>query len=256
MTEKKFLSIDAVSMRFGGILALEEVSFDVSEGQIYSLIGPNGAGKTTMFNCITRFYTPQEGGISFCGNDLLTLKPDQICAMGITRTFQNIELFSKLSVKQNILIGLYSHFNYGLMGSFFRTGKVRREERRHSKRAEEIMEFLGLLPYRDQRVSSFPFAQQKLVELGRALVTDPKLILLDEPASGMNREEKEMLARIISETGSGLNKTVLLVEHDMDFVMNISEKICVLNFGKKLAEGTPEEIRKDPLVIKAYLGAA
>ncbi|MFZ0449427.1 MAG: ABC transporter ATP-binding protein [Desulfatiglandaceae bacterium] len=256
MSENNFLSIDSVSMRFGGLQALDQVSFDVAEGQIYSLIGPNGAGKTTMFNCITRFYTPQGGRISFCGNDLLALKPDHICAIGITRTFQNIELFPKLSVSQNILIGLYSHFNYGLMGSFFRTGKVKREERRHRRRAEEIMEFLGLMPYQDQRVSSFPFAQQKLVELGRALVTDPKLILLDEPASGMNQEEKDMLARIISETGSGLNKTVLLVEHDMDFVMKISERICVLNFGEKLAEGTPEEIGKNPRVIKAYLGAA
>lgn len=256
MNEKDFLSIDSVSMRFGGIFALDDVSFNVHQGEIFSLIGPNGAGKTTMFNCITRFYTPQSGSISFCGKDLIKMRPDQICVLGITRTFQNIELFSKLSVSQNILIGLYSHFHYGLMGSLFRTRKVVREEQRHQKRAEEIMEFLGLSTYRDEKVSSFPFAMQKLVELGRALATDPKLILLDEPASGMNQEEKNMLARIISETGSGLNKTVLLVEHDMDFVMNISDAVCVLNFGKKIAQGTPEEIRRDPEVIRAYLGSS
>jgi branched-chain amino acid transport system ATP-binding protein len=254
MDSGSLLTIDSITLRFGGIVALNSVSFDVSPGQVFSLIGPNGAGKTSLFNCITRLYSPVSGKMTFCGHDLRLLKPDQVCQLGITRTFQNVELFPHQTVTENILIGLYSHFTYGLLAALIQNWKVRTEERENRKRVEEVMDFLGLLPYKNQSVSSLPFGLQKLVELGRALATNPKLILLDEPASGMNQEEKAMLSRIITETGEGLSKSVLLVEHDMDFVMNISKRICVLSFGEKIAEGTPEEIRKNSKVIEAYLG--
>jgi branched-chain amino acid transport system ATP-binding protein len=251
----KFLAIESVSKSFGGIRALDSVSFEVSRGEIFSLIGPNGAGKTTMFNCITGLYAPEIGRISFLERDLLLQRPHQICQLGITRTFQNIELFARLTVMENLVIGLHSHFQYGLFGSLFRTGAMKKEERKHRDRARQIMGFLGLVPYENLLVAGLPYGLQKLVELGRALVSSPKLVLLDEPVSGMNQEEKDTLSRILLQTRRDLATTILLVEHDMNFVMNISDRLCVLNFGRTLAEGKPDQIRMDPRVIEAYLGA-
>lgn len=247
------LRIESLSKRFGGVVALEDVTFDVSEGEILGLIGPNGAGKTTVFNCVSRFYEPDSGSISFDGLDLLRLPPHKIVHTGIARTFQNVLLFKGMTVLENVLVG--QHVRTGGLLSWllpFRDGEQAKGERRSS--ALEILDWLGLADQRDLPAAGLPFAIQKRVEMARALAANPKLILLDEPASGLSHEELQDLAKLVRSIQRELKVGVLLVEHNMDLVMGISDRVCVLNFGRKIGIGTPDEVRSDPAVIEAYLG--
>lgn len=257
------LKIENLSIRFGGLKAVDDLSFSVEENSIYGLIGPNGAGKTTVFNCISRFYTADQGKVLFKVRthkdsikelNLNHYKVHQVIDQGLARTFQNIELFKNMTVLDNLMIGLHSKTKGGFVQGGFFTGKVRSEEKKNRQKAMEMLEFLGLSGIENQYAASQPYGIQKLIELGRALVSSPKLIILDEPAAGMNSTETESLSKLILKIRDELGVTVLLVEHDMSLVMSICEKICVINFGKKIAEGTPEEIQSNPVVQEAYLG--
>ncbi len=247
------LDIKDVSLSFGGIKALVGVSLSVESGQLYAVIGPNGAGKTCLLNCITGFYRPDNGSIVFDGKDLSQDRPDQIAKLGIARTFQNVELFANMNVIDNLLLGRHNHFQSG----FFRNsilGYRAREESEHRRKIEEIIDFLEMEKWRKYLVSNLPYGVQKRVELGRALVQEPELLLLDEPMAGMNVEETEDIARFIIDIHEELGTTIMMIEHDMGVVMDISQRICVLDFGRKIAEGAPNEIQEDPEVRKAYLG--
>ena len=248
------LIVKDLSIDFGGITALLNVSFEVEKGEIFSIIGPNGAGKTTIFNCINRIYTPRRGTIFFQDKDLLKYKPFEVSKLGIARAFQNIALFENMTVLENLLLGRHHRMNTGVMSGGVFWGKAKKEELSHRRRVEEIIDFLEIEAYRYQVVKTLPFGIQKRVELARALSMDPFLLLLDEPVSGMNVEETEDTARFILDINEELGTTIILVEHDMRVVMDVSDRICVLNFGEKIAEGKPQEIRNDPLVIRAYLG--
>ncbi len=243
-----------LSIRFGGVQALSDVDFSVEEGQIYSVIGPNGAGKTTIFNCISRIYKPDKGSITFKGQELFNKKISDIANLGIARTFQNIALFKHMTVLDNLLLGCHSklHADVFSAGIFF--GRAAKEEIKIRKRAEQIIDFLEIEHVRKSMVSALPYGIQKRVELGRALVSDPKLLLLDEPMAGMNMEETEDMARFILDIQEEMGTTILLIEHDMGVVMDISDQVCVLDFGKKISHGSPEIVRENPAVIKAYLG--
>ena len=248
-----FLDIKDVSLSFGGIRALIEVSLSVERGDLYAIIGPNGAGKTCLINCISGFYRPQRGTILFEDRDLANCRPDQIAKMGVARTFQNVELFSHMNVIDNMLLGRHNHFRAGfLMNALM--GYRAKEETRHRRKVEEIIDFLEMEKWRKYLVANLPYGVQKRVELGRALVQEPKLLLLDEPMAGMNVEETEDIARFIMDIHEELDVTIVMIEHDMDVVMDISKRICVLDFGRKIAEGIPLEIQKNPEVQKAYLG--
>lgn len=248
------LSIVELTVSFEGLRALEEVSFSVEEGQIFSVVGPNGAGKTTVFNCINRICRQDSGDILFNGQELSHQKPHEVPRLGIARTFQNIELFEGMTVLDNILSGCHNRIRTNLLGTLLFTPKVRRMETAARRAAEEVIEFLELEAVRRSPVAALPYGIQKRVELGRALAVKPMLLLLDEPAAGLNTEETEELAFWVQEIRSGHGITLFLVEHDMEFVMDLSDRICVLDHGRVIAQGRPEEIQSDCRVMDAYLG--
>ena len=253
------LSAKSLSVRFGGVLAVNNVSFDVKPGEVFTLIGPNGAGKTTVFNLISRIYTPTTGSIEFQGlKGMLTLTeqpPQNVASLGIARTFQNIELFEHASVLHNLLIGRHTHRATGLWQDLFFTAKVREAELKAREKAEEVIDFLNLQHYRDTFVAGLPYGVRKVVELARALCTEPKLLLLDEPSSGLNVEETDDMAFWIQDIKHELGITVLMVEHDMSLVSKVSDRVLAMNQGEMLAMGAPREVQNDPGVIEAYLGS-
>lgn len=253
-TRRPLLEVRGLTVRFGGIVALDGVSFTVAEGQIVGLIGPNGAGKTTLFNCLSRLYRPLAGDICFAGRSLLALPAHRIAAAGIGRTFQNLALFRSMSVLENVIVGAHATGASGFVDDALRLAAVRREERTLRDTARHMLAFVGLEAAAHRPVASLPFGSRKRVELARALAGSPKLLLLDEPAGGLNHAEVAELGGLIAAIRDRLDITILLVEHHMGFVMGVSEQVVALDFGRVIAKGTPAEVQADAAVIRAYLG--
>jgi branched-chain amino acid transport system ATP-binding protein len=249
-----YLSVEQLSINFGGLRAVDNVTFAIQEGQIHGLIGPNGAGKTTIFNCVTGFYCPTSGTIHFRGQDITHLPPDQIARRGIARTFQNVQLFRTMSALDNVLVAKHSHMRTGVVAEALALPLVHKQERLVREQAQAILTFLELAHVQRQAAGNLPLGLQKRLELGRALALEPMLLLLDEPAAGLNTAETQTLAQLLRHIRDHFRLTILLVEHDMGLVMSVCDTITVLNFGRKIAEGGAREIQNDPEVIKAYLG--
>jgi branched-chain amino acid transport system ATP-binding protein len=251
---KPILEVRDLTLRFGGVTALEDVSFDVAVGGLTAVIGPNGAGKTSLFNCVSGFYRPTSGSIRFEGRDITRLSGHRVPALGIARTFQTPGVFDGATVLDNLLVGRYLHGRSGLVAGALRLPHVRREERRQRERAEDVLELLGMTRWRDTLARDLPYGLRKRLDVGRALAQEPRLLLLDEPMAGMTGEEKAEMSQLMAHARSALGTTLLLVEHDMGVVMSTATHVVVLDFGRKIADGTADEVQRSPAVIAAYLG--
>jgi branched-chain amino acid transport system ATP-binding protein len=248
------LELHNLNLSFAGVKALKEVSLSVPQGSLQAIIGPNGAGKTSLFNCISGSYTPQTGQILYNGTDITGHSPDSITRRGVARMFQNLLLFDHMTVLDNLMLGRHRLYQTRIWHDFFWTPRMRREEIRHRKKVEEVIEFLALEPYRTSPIGVLPYGVLKRVELGRALAMEPELLLLDEPAAGLNQEETEDMARFILDIKDVLGITQVLIEHELRFVFDLADQVTMLDFGQKRAEGSPEQVQKDPAVIAAYMG--